>query len=109
MRVSSILNWRWAVLIGLSGLSAVYGQRTLSLSPSPIFLRADVNGAQAPTSVTVRAGDDSEFVNFQLPSVPWLSINAVLVPNNSSLTVTANPAGLAAGVYTTTIEASDAS
>jgi uncharacterized protein (TIGR03437 family) len=95
-----------AIVVLLSGL-ALYGQGTLSVSPSPVFLNANLNGA--PVSVTVSALSSAGTVNLTAPTVPWLTLSTLSASSPAAITFTGNPANLAAGVYNTTITFSDSS
>src|SRR5204863_9544549 len=89
-----------AVLIATA--VSLHAQNTLSATPSVVFLNATVGGALAQQPVTVTSSPALIPVT-PTTTAPWLSFLASSPTTPASITFIGNPAGMAAGVYSTTV------
>ena len=103
MRAFSASRYRWGSLFLLSGLAVLHAQNPVTVTPNPVFLNATVNGAPVQTLVTVNSTTGSAGLAFAAPSVPWLTIAALSFNTPATIPFTGNPAGMAAGVYNTSL------
>ena len=78
---------------------------TLAFSPTSVALNAQVGGPATTASATVSASTGSPAVTVA-ESASWLSVAPPSGSTPLGLTLTANPAGLSAGTYNTTVTAS---
>jgi len=92
------------VVLGVTGSSVSTGTGTLTISQSSLTLQAQVNGTAVFQNLTVSNAIQTTFsVSSQVLSggTTWLSVSpAGTNTTNTTLTITANPAGLATGTYT---------
>jgi uncharacterized protein (TIGR03437 family) len=83
------------------------------VTASPLALRFDYRvGDPAPATLPIALAASAGTMQFtvtQLPAVSWLAVSPVTGTAPASLSVTANPSGLATGTYTTTINVTPAS
>jgi uncharacterized protein (TIGR03437 family) len=108
MRTISSPRGRWGIALLLGGLASIYGQSTLTVSPTPVFLNAVSNGGPVSVSVAV-LGSPGATVTLATPAVPWLTLSTQSATVPATVTFTANPAGMSPGVYGTSVTISDAS
>jgi len=92
------------VVLGVTGSGVSTGTGSLTLSQSSLTLQAQVNGVAVSTSLTVSTTFPTTFTatsQVTSGSTTWLSVSpSGSNVTNTTLTIIANPAGLAAGTYT---------
>ena len=87
-------------MVCASGLRA---QNTLSVNPSTVVLSGLVGGPPVSQSFTVSSVPASVPFTTSVNNAPWLSVAASSGTTPASVTVTANPSGLDAGVYSASV------
>jgi uncharacterized protein (TIGR03437 family) len=92
------------VVLGVTGSGVSTGGGILTISQSSLTLQAQANGTAVSQSLTVSAAVATTFsASSQVTSggTTWLSVSpAGTNTTNTTLTITANPAGLTIGTYT---------
>jgi uncharacterized protein (TIGR03437 family) len=81
----------------------VHAQNTVSLNPSTVFLNTILNGGPAQTTVAVSSSPGAVGIAVAPPTAPWITVTQGAATTPTTLTVTANPSGLAAAVYSTLV------
>jgi hypothetical protein len=87
----------------LSTCVALQAQNTISPNTGVVFLNATVGGGPVSQPVTVTSAPSALILVTPSTTAPWLTFAANSPNTPTTITFIANPAGLAAGVYNTTV------
>ena len=89
----------------LSSTFTVAQPNSLRFEPSSAALTATAGGSPVTVDTALAASDGANAVFALTDNAPWLTVSAASTSTPSSVSLVANPAGLAAGTYNATVTA----